>query len=107
MTTRCRMQRAGLAASTSVPSSHTASSWTNRGSSSQGRPLGTFWDFDSLSRLAPGAAGHNDMRLKAEAGVTIGATDGTKLQAGGAVEEGEPGAANVWSGRLQLSVPMK
>ena len=69
--------------------------------------LGTFWDFDSLSRLAPGAAGHNDMRLKAEAGVTIGATDGTKLQAGGAVEEGEPGAASVWSGRLQLSVPMK
>jgi hypothetical protein len=69
--------------------------------------LGTFWDFDSLSRLAPGAAGHNDMRLKAEAGVTIGATDGTKLQAGGTVEEGEPGAANVWSGRLQLSVPMK
>jgi hypothetical protein len=69
--------------------------------------FGTFWDFDSLSRLAPGAAGHNDMRLKAEAGVTIGATDGTKLQAGGAVEEGEPGAASVWSGRLQLSVPMK
>lgn len=69
--------------------------------------LGTFWDFDSLSRLAPGTAGHNDMRLKAEAGVTIGATDGTKLQAGGAVEEGEPGAANVWSGRLQLSVPMQ
>lgn len=69
--------------------------------------LGTFWDFDSLSRLAPGAAGHSDMRLKAEAGVTIGATDGTKLQAGGAVEEGEPGAASVWSGRLQLSVPMK
>ena len=69
--------------------------------------VGTFWDFDSLSRLAPGAAGHSDMRLKAEAGVTIGATDGTKLQAGGAVEEGEPGAASVWSGRLQLSVPMR
>ncbi len=69
--------------------------------------LGTFWDFDSLSRLAPGNAGHNDMRLKAEAGVTIGATDGTKLQAGGTVEEGDPGAANVWSGRLQLSVPMQ
>lgn len=69
--------------------------------------LGTFWDFDSLSRLAPDAAGHNDMRLKAEAGVTIGATGGTKLQAGGTVEEGDPGAANVWSGRLQLSVPMQ
>ena len=69
--------------------------------------IGTFWDFDSLSRLAPGTAGHHDMRLKAEAGVTIGATDGTKLQAGGGVEEGEAGTADIWSGRLQLSVPMQ
>lgn len=69
--------------------------------------VGTFWDFDSLSRLAPGTAGHNDLRLKAEAGVTIGAIDGTKLQAAGGVEEGEPGTENVWSGRLQLSVPLR
>ena len=69
--------------------------------------IGSFWDFDSLSKLAPGTAGHNDMRLKAEAGVTIGATGGTKLQAAGGVEEGEPGTANVWSGRLQLNVPMQ
>ena len=69
--------------------------------------IGRFWNFDSLSKLAPGAAAHMDARLKAEAGVTVGATDGTKLQAAGGVEEGEIGAANVWSGRLQLSVPMK
>lgn len=69
--------------------------------------IGTFWDFDTLSKLTPGAAGHNDMRLKAEAGVTIGNNAGTKLQAGGSVEEGVSGSANVWSGRLQLSVPMR
>jgi hypothetical protein len=69
--------------------------------------VGTFWDFDSLSRLAPGTASNHDMRLKAEAGVTIGATDGTKLQAAGGVEEGEAGTADIWSGRLQFSVPMQ
>lgn len=69
--------------------------------------IGTFWDIHSLSRLAPGTAGHHDMRLKAEAGISIGVTDGTKLQAAGTVEEGEAGAANVWSGRLQLSVPIQ
>lgn len=69
--------------------------------------VGTFWDFDSLSRLAPGTAGHNDLRLRAEAGVTIGAIDGTKLQAAGGVQEGETGTESVWSGRLQLSVPLR
>jgi hypothetical protein len=69
--------------------------------------IGSFWGIESLSKLAPGASGNNDMRLKAEAGVTIGASDGAKLQAAGGVEEGEPGADDVWSGRLQLSVPMK
>lgn len=69
--------------------------------------IGTFWDFETLSRLAPGTAGHHELRLRAEAGVTIGATDGTKLQAAGTVEEGEAGTADIWSGRLQLSVPMQ
>lgn len=69
--------------------------------------IGTFWDFESLSRLAPATSGHHDLRLKAEAGVTVGATDGTKLKAAGGVEEGQPGAADIWSGRLQLSVPMQ
>lgn len=67
--------------------------------------IGKFWNFDDLSRLAPGI--HTEPRGKAEAGVTIGTTDGTKMQAAGGVEEGEAGAANVWSGRLQLTVPIK
>ena len=69
--------------------------------------IGSFWDIESLSKLAPGEAGHGDMRLKAEAGVTVGEVDGARVQAGAAVEEGAQGAENVWSGRLQLSVPIK
>jgi len=69
--------------------------------------IGSFWDIESLSKLAPGETGHGDMRLKAEAGVTIGEVDGARVQAGAAVEEGAPGAENIWSGRLQLSVPIK
>ena len=33
--------------------------------------------------------------------------DGTKVQVGGSIEEGAPSAANVWSGRLQVNVPLK
>jgi hypothetical protein len=69
--------------------------------------IGSFWDIDSLSSLAPGSESHGAIRLKAEAGLTIGMDDGAKLQAGGAVEEGALGAPDVWSGRLQLSVPMR
>jgi len=47
------------------------------------------------------------MRLKAQGGVTIGSMDGTKLEVGGGVEGGGPAAPDVWSGRLQLSVPLK
>jgi hypothetical protein len=69
--------------------------------------FGGFWSFDSLSKLVPGAAAHADMRLKAEAGVTFGVTDGAKVQAGAAVEEGERASPDVWTGRLQLSIPLK
>ena len=70
--------------------------------------IGSFWGIDNLSRLTPRASTHTDMRLKAEAGVIIGATDGPKLEAAGGVEEGDvTGTPNVWSGRLQLSVPIK
>jgi hypothetical protein len=69
--------------------------------------VGSFWGIDSLSKLAPGAVAHADARLKAEAGVTLGVTDGTKLQATGGVEEGNGVVGDVWSGRLQLSVPLK
>lgn len=66
-----------------------------------------FWDIDGLSNLGPDDGGHEDVRLKAEAGVTVGTTAGTKLQAMGGVEEGGAGAADIWSGRFRLSVPLK
>jgi hypothetical protein len=69
--------------------------------------VGSFWDIEDLSRLAPHGPGHEDLRLKAGAGVTVGGIDGTKLEVGGGVEGGGPAAPDVWSGRLQLSVPLK
>jgi hypothetical protein len=69
--------------------------------------LGQFWNFDSLSNLAPGNGPHSEPHLKAQAGVTVGAVGGPKLQAQGGVEKGDAGAADVWSGRVQLSVPMQ
>jgi hypothetical protein len=66
-----------------------------------------FWDFDSLSKVAHGAGAGLEMRLKAEAGVTIGVQDGAKLQAVGVLEEGNGEVPDAWSGRLQLSVPLK
>jgi hypothetical protein len=69
--------------------------------------VGGFWDFDSLSKVAPSGAVHPEMRLKAEAGVTIGVRDGAKLQASGALEAGDRETPDAWRGRLQLSVPLK
>jgi hypothetical protein len=69
--------------------------------------VGGFWDFDSLSKAAPSGAVHPEMRLKAEAGVTIGVRDGAKLQASGALEAGDRETPDAWSGRLQLNVPLK
>jgi hypothetical protein len=70
--------------------------------------VGSFWDIEDLSRLTPRGSVHEDMRLKAEAGVTIGSTTaGTKLEVGGGVEGGGPTAPDVWSGHLQLSVPLR
>lgn len=69
--------------------------------------IGSFWDINGLSRLTPGSSEHEAARIKAEAGVTIGSITGTKLQATGGVEQGSPGAADTWSGRFQLSVPLK
>jgi hypothetical protein len=47
------------------------------------------------------------MRLKADTGVTIGTGSGTKLEVGAGVEESAVNGLNMWSGRLQLSVPVK
>lgn len=69
--------------------------------------LGSFWDIGGASALGPTSPAHPDMRLKAETGITIGSIDGTKVQVGGSVEEGAPSATSVWSGRLQVNVPLK
>jgi hypothetical protein len=69
--------------------------------------IGSFWDIDALSRLAPRGPAREDMRLKAEAGVTIGSMAGTKLEVGGGVEGGGAATPDIWTGRLQLSVPLK
>jgi hypothetical protein len=66
--------------------------------------FGSFWGLDGASALQ---GGHADMRLKAEAGVTLGIADGTKVQVGGAIEEGTATTPDAWSGRLQMSVPLK
>jgi hypothetical protein len=69
--------------------------------------VGGFWDLDSLAKEAAGAHGHAEMRLKAAAGVTFGFYNGPKLQALGALEEGGQETPDAWSGRLQLSVPLR
>src|SRR5690606_37748958 len=68
--------------------------------------ISSFWDIDSLSALGP-RSGPEDLRLKAEAGLTVGTSTGTTLQASGTVQEGTGEGADVWSGRLQLKVPLK
>jgi hypothetical protein len=39
--------------------------------------------------------------------ITVGTADGTKLQVGGSIEEGEARSDNVWSGKMQLNIPLK
>ena len=72
-----------------------------------GMAIGTFWASTACRGSRPEQPATVDMGLKAEAGITIGATDGTKRWAGGGVEEVEAGTADIWSGRLQFSVPMQ
>lgn len=67
--------------------------------------VGSFWGLDGLSSATLPV--HGDMRLKAEAGVTFGMGDGAKLQMGGAIEEGDRTVPDAWSGRVQMSVPLK
>jgi hypothetical protein len=69
--------------------------------------VGGFWDFDPVVNASVVPHNHAEMRLKAEAGLTIGSNNGPKLQALGALEEGDQGTPDTWSGRLQLNVPLK
>lgn len=69
--------------------------------------VGAFWDFNELGQLtAPSFDANADLRMKAEAGVSVGIKDGTSLQAMGGVETGGEAAADNWSGRLQLKMPL-
>jgi hypothetical protein len=68
--------------------------------------IGGVWNLDSAS-LTGAATSHGAMRLKADTGLTIGTNNGTKLELGAGVEESAVNGPNVWSGRLQLSVPVK
>jgi hypothetical protein len=68
--------------------------------------FGSFWDLNAPAGTEQ-HTGHADMRLKAEAGLTLGVADGTKVQVGGAIEEGTATTPDAWSGRLQMSVPLK
>lgn len=67
--------------------------------------LGGFWGIGEPA--VTGSEAHTQLRLRGEASVTIGSTQGAKVEIGGAVEEGAVREPDVWSGRLQLSVPLK
>lgn len=69
---------------------------------------GGFLSFDDISRLGlrgltPEAP---DLQWKAEAGVAVGVKDSMSLQATGGVETGGESAADVWSGKLRLNMPL-
>jgi hypothetical protein len=66
---------------------------------------GGFVPFDDVSRLGS-VAQSPDLRWKAEAGVAVGVKDSMNLQATGGVETGGQAAADTWSGRLQLNMPL-
>ena len=70
--------------------------------------LGGFWGIGAPAVTgSTGPDAHSQLRMRGEASVTIGSTQGAKVEIGGAVEEGAVREPDVWSGRLQLSVPLK
>jgi hypothetical protein len=70
--------------------------------------VGGFVGFDDLKDLEPMVLTGNetDMHLKAEAGVAVGVTDGSRLEASGGVESSGTAAPETWTGRLQLKMPL-
>lgn len=65
-------------------------------------PLGGELDA-SAPFVVPSAA---DVHLKASAGVAVGVTDGVTVKAQGGVETAGPELPDIWSGRLQLNMPL-
>ena len=68
--------------------------------------VGGFWALDDLAHTPSAHGAMTDVRLKAEAGVSLGVKEGASLSAVGGVEQGAEAAENVWSGQLQLKVPL-
>jgi hypothetical protein len=68
--------------------------------------VGAFMNFDDLANMHLGHAEGEDLRMKAEAGVAVGLDDGMNLEAKTGVESGGASAAETWSGRLQLNMPL-
>ena len=69
--------------------------------------LGTFWNLSDAATAGTATGAQHEPRHAAETGITFGGPDGTKLQVGGGVQEGETKADNVWSGRMQLNIPLR
>ena len=68
--------------------------------------VGTFWNLGEAASAITSGAPHG-ARHMAETGITVGTVDGTKFQVGGSIEEGATPADNVWSGKMQLNIPLK
>jgi hypothetical protein len=69
--------------------------------------IGTFWNLGDAATASTATGAQHEARYMAEGGITFGAVDGTKLQVGGGVEEGPTRAENVWSGKVQVNIPLK
>ncbi len=69
---------------------------------------GGILSFDDMNRLGPRGLTMTDPDLhwKAEAGVAVGVKDSMSLQATGGVETGGATAADTWSGKLRLNMPL-
>ena len=69
--------------------------------------VGTFWNLGDAAMIGTATGALHDPRHMAETGITFGAADGTQLQLGGGVQEGETRSDAVWTGRMQLNIPLK
>jgi hypothetical protein len=69
--------------------------------------VGTVWNLGDAAIAGTAPRTQYETRHMAETGITFGTADGTKLQVGGGVQEGEAQSDNVWSGKMQLKIPLK
>lgn len=67
---------------------------------------GAFLPLDAEHHFGTALPQADDVQLKAEAGMAVGVTDGVSVKAQGGVETTGPQTPDVWSGRLQLNMPL-